>query len=36
MILDRLEMKNFKRFRDEKICFKDGIKSVTSTFHVHR
>ena len=28
MILDRLVLKNFKRFRDEKICFKDGITGI--------
>jgi exonuclease SbcC len=28
MILDRLVLKNFKRFRDEAICFKDGITGI--------
>ena len=28
MILDRLVLKNFKRFRDEEICFKDGITGI--------
>jgi exonuclease SbcC len=28
MILDRLVLKNFKRFQDEKICFKDGITGI--------
>ncbi|PKL68499.1 MAG: hypothetical protein CVV30_11365 [Methanomicrobiales archaeon HGW-Methanomicrobiales-1] len=28
MILDRLILKNFKRFRNEEICFKDGITGI--------
>jgi len=28
MILDRLVLKNFKRFRDQTICFKDGITGI--------
>ncbi|MGB9177587.1 MAG: AAA family ATPase, partial [Methanoregula sp.] len=28
MILDRLVLNNFKRFRHEKICFKDGITGI--------
>nr|WP_319376113.1 SMC family ATPase [uncultured Methanoregula sp.] len=28
MILDRLILKNFKRFRDEEICFRDGITGI--------
>jgi len=28
MIIDRLMMKNFKRFRDQTICFKDGITGI--------
>jgi DNA repair protein SbcC/Rad50 len=28
MILDRLILKNFKRFREEEICFKDGITGI--------
>ena len=28
MILDRLELSNFKRFRHEEICFKDGITGI--------
>src|SRR5665647_1172918 len=28
MILDRLVLKNFKRFRNEEICFKDGITGI--------
>ena len=28
MIIDRLVLKNFKRFRDEKITFADGITGI--------
>ena len=28
MIIDRLVLKNFKRFRDQTICFKDGITGI--------
>jgi exonuclease SbcC len=28
MILDRLELVNFKRFRHEEICFRDGITGI--------
>jgi exonuclease SbcC len=28
MIIDRLILKNFKRFQDEEICFKDGITGI--------
>ena len=28
MILDRLEMKNFKRFSHAEICFRDGITGI--------
>src|SRR5512139_741678 len=28
MIIDRLMLKNFKRFRDQTICFKDGITGI--------
>jgi exonuclease SbcC len=28
MILDRLVLKNFKRFRNEEICFQDGITGI--------
>ncbi len=28
MIIDRLVLKNFKRFRDQTICFRDGITGI--------
>ncbi|MCX6329184.1 MAG: SMC family ATPase, partial [Bacteroidia bacterium] len=28
MIIDRLILKNFKRFQDDEICFKDGITGI--------